>query len=393
MAKLWIALMFLLISFPLQESSAQEIVNITILHNAVKEGAVCLDGSPPAYYLRRRNSPNWLLFLRGGGVCYGDSKERSCLSRSTSELGSSQQMSEQISLNFGILSISKKNNPDFWNWNHVEITYCDGGSYLGDVEKPVQVFDTETNKTRYLYYRGRKIWNYTIRNLLQKGMKHANQVLLSGCSVGATATAVYCNDFKQLLPHATVKCLMDGGLFVNLPDITGNYSLQSIFDITVREHNITLGIERNYVPTNAAYKQLFPPYILPSIKQPMFLLNSAYDTWQIRNTLLYPTAEWRPCVLNSSSCHPRQLQILQGFRSSFLTNISPAFEKEKWGFFINSCFHHCQGDVSTVRVNNQTILEAIGNWMYERQKKVILVDFLSWPNNPTCVTYFEDTWL
>lgn len=36
------------------------------------EGAVCRDGSPAGYYLRKGSSPNLLIFLNGGGVCYDE---------------------------------------------------------------------------------------------------------------------------------------------------------------------------------------------------------------------------------------------------------------------------------------------------------------------------------
>jgi len=85
-------------------------VNITVLKNAVAKGAVCLDGSPPAYHLHRGHGTganNWLVHLEGGGWC---SDIPSCSQRARSELGSSLYMGESIAFT-GVLSDVQSQNP------------------------------------------------------------------------------------------------------------------------------------------------------------------------------------------------------------------------------------------------------------------------------------------
>jgi len=36
---------------------------------AAGKGAVCLDGSPGGYYLKRGDPKRWILFMQGGGWC------------------------------------------------------------------------------------------------------------------------------------------------------------------------------------------------------------------------------------------------------------------------------------------------------------------------------------
>src|SRR4051812_3755944 len=36
------------------------------------DGAICRDGSPAGYYIRKGESSNLLIFLNGGGICYDD---------------------------------------------------------------------------------------------------------------------------------------------------------------------------------------------------------------------------------------------------------------------------------------------------------------------------------
>ena len=40
-----------------------------LLTDAAKSGAVCLDGSPGGFYLRRGSANKWIVFHQGGGWC------------------------------------------------------------------------------------------------------------------------------------------------------------------------------------------------------------------------------------------------------------------------------------------------------------------------------------
>ena len=108
----------------------------------------------------------------------------------------------------GILGDNQTQNPDFYNWNRVKIRYCDGASLTGDMQ--------EVNEIYKLYYRGQRIWQAVIDNLLRKGMDKAEQTLLSGCSAGVLTSFLHCENFKELLPEtAEVKCLGDAGFFID----------------------------------------------------------------------------------------------------------------------------------------------------------------------------------
>ncbi len=50
-----------------------------------RANARCLDGSPPAYYMRRGDPSRWLVMLQSGGWCY---TLEECLQRSYLEHGS-----------------------------------------------------------------------------------------------------------------------------------------------------------------------------------------------------------------------------------------------------------------------------------------------------------------
>lgn len=67
-----------------------------------------------------------------------------------------------------------------------------------------------------LQFRGQRIWGAVIQHLLDVGMASAEHVLLTGCSAGGLAAILHCDQLRALLPAAaTVKCLSDGGLFLD----------------------------------------------------------------------------------------------------------------------------------------------------------------------------------
>ncbi|KAF5477578.1 hypothetical protein F2P56_004203 [Juglans regia] len=85
-------------------------VGITYVQNAVAKGAVCLDGSPPAYHWDKgfgAGVNNWLVHFEGGGWC---NNVTTCLSRKSTRLGSSKEMVKEVAFS-GLLSKFKKFNP------------------------------------------------------------------------------------------------------------------------------------------------------------------------------------------------------------------------------------------------------------------------------------------
>ena len=74
-------------------------------------GAVCLDGSDPAYYIREgtgAGANSWYIHHEGGGWCEGYAD---CVSRSKTNLGSSKKYPATISQNGGYFSTDAKTNP------------------------------------------------------------------------------------------------------------------------------------------------------------------------------------------------------------------------------------------------------------------------------------------
>jgi hypothetical protein len=107
-----------------------------------KTGAMCLDGSQAAYYIRRGldiGSEKWVVFFEGGGWCYDFEQ---CSLRSQQRLGSSKMNPDVMhpdELGFYISS-NLIVNPLMYNWNTIYVRYCDGSSYAGNATVEHQVW-------------------------------------------------------------------------------------------------------------------------------------------------------------------------------------------------------------------------------------------------------------
>ncbi|KAM0935284.1 putative pectinacetylesterase/NOTUM [Dioscorea sansibarensis] len=367
-------------------------VDITYVESAVAKGAVCLDGSPPAYHLSPgfgSGMNNWLVQIEGGGWC---NNVTSCLARKNTRLGSSKAMVKRLAFS-GIFSNRQSSNPDFYNWNKVKVRYCDGSSFTGDVER----VDPATN----LHYRGARVFQAVMDDLLAKGMDKAKNALLSGCSAGGLTSILHCDKFRALVPAgAQIRCLSDAGFFINAKDIAGAEQIKAFFDDVVTTHGSSKNLPSCTSPLSSPGKCFFAQYVVPQVSTPLFILNAAYDSWQVKNILAPGVADphgtWHDCKLDINQCSDVQLKTLQGFRTEFLSALAAAAGSSTTGLFINSCYAHCQSETQETWLRSDsplladtTIAKAIGDWYFNRRpfKKIDC----PYPCDKTCHNrVFED---
>ncbi|BBG98299.1 Pectinacetylesterase family protein [Prunus dulcis] len=314
---------------------------------------------------------SWVVVPKvGGGWC---NDIESCLERAKSRRGSTRYMTKWEVFS-GILSNNAYLNPDFYNWNRVKLRYCDGASFAGDA-----VFK---NGTSLLYFRGQKIWEAIILDLLPKGLGQARKALLSGCSAGGLASFLHCNNFTKYLPsNASVKCLSDAGFFLDERDITSNHTMRYFIKDVVSLQGVEKNLDENCTASSLDFPELcfFPQYALKFITTPFFILNSAYDVYQFHHILVPSSADphghWNRCKLNPAACNPEQLNTLQEFRRDMIVAMGLFYKySRRGGLFINSCFAHCQSEsqdtwfsADSPRVHNKTIAEAVGDWYFSRR--------------------------
>ncbi|PHT51925.1 hypothetical protein CQW23_06387 [Capsicum baccatum] len=293
----------------------------TIVHSAVSKGAVCLDGSPPAYYFDPGfgdGVDNWIVQISGGAWCVNVTD---CIGRTKTQLGSSKYMDK---LEFqGIHTKNKSANPDFYNWNKVILAYCDGGSFVGDVE----YVDPATN----LHFRGKRIFYAILEELLKKGLKNAKNALLAGTSAGGYPAVLYCDSFRDSLPTAArVKCLNDCGYF---------------------PHFKNPELERNWHDRFSGVAELQIKYTIGDHMTPL---------------------------VDAGKCSASQNQSLQEMRSEFLNALPKGDNPKLRGVFVDSVHHHNSllkrwiPEIA-INVNGQLHTEAFADWYFDR-KYTYLID-------------------
>ncbi|KAJ8527576.1 hypothetical protein K7X08_015027 [Anisodus acutangulus] len=339
-------------------------VDKTIVQNAVSKGAVCLDGSPPAYHLDHgfgHGVRNWIILLSGGAWCRNITD---CLNRSKTDLGSSKLMMPFIFL--GIFSKSKSENPDFYNWNKVFVRYCDGGSFTGDIES----VDLATN----LHFRGARIFDAVIEDLLAKGLKDAKNAILSGGSANGYPAMLYCDHFHNLLPKAhRVKCLVDAGYFIRVKNPLLENVFESLFRDVVTLHGSTKVLPKSCTSRMKPELCFFPENIQQDIKTPFFTVMSAFDSYQVDNIVGSNIGDY----IRARNCTESQNNAFKELRSEFLNALPVANDPKQRGAFIDSFNRHTQlelwwNKVNATPVNNLTTMKVFGDWYYDRKYSYVI---------------------
>ncbi|KAI3680003.1 hypothetical protein L2E82_50740 [Cichorium intybus] len=150
-----------------------------------------------------------------------------------------------------------------------------------------------------LHFRGARVFNAIVDELLNKGMRFASNVLLSGSSAGGLASILNCDKFRELFPASTrVKCFSDAGYFSHVKDLSGKYKFEEYYDMIVTLHCF------------------YPQFAIPYVKTPVFILQTTYDTFQVQNILATPQADpkglFTKCKEDINACSSAQIQRLQG---------------------------------------------------------------------------------
>ena len=380
-------LLLLLLLHPSPQSLAKSL-QLEILPNDpnILQGAACLDGSPPAIYINITTSPanknKWVLYFKGGGWCVNDTD---CLSRATqSLLGSSTNLREkQPTFGYGgggPLGDDPVQNPSFAHFNRVMLWYCDGGSFSGDRSDPVPIFNHARNKTTNLYYRGRRNLVATLRYLRHAyHLGNATDVLLSGGSAGGLAVYLHADYVRStFVPFVKFRAAPISGFFLqhNTMDDVNLFPQRSrhVFHMM----NSTGGVNQNCVVAMAAAPErnvsdcFFANGSYAYTQTPMFVLNSAVDSYQMQSILAVPgdcasmeTA--RKSGPQFNQCSAKSLAAIGQYEIDFLQDLqrTTTFRQSGNGGFIESCMEHvaAQGSPGTkIEQNGTSMAAALSSW-------------------------------
>jgi len=323
---------------------------------AANEGAVCLDGSPAAYYFQegsQENSTKWVFHIVGGGLCFN---YEDCYYRSQTILGSSTLWPKILDWG-GPISMNSTLNPDFYDWNHAFFVYCDGACFSGDRDDPVEFNGTN------LYFRGHRNLIATIKDLLaNKGLDHATDVLVVGDSAGAMATYFHIEEIKSLMPLSVVrfKAIPFSGIFLDYTNVEGKTiwadNLRNVFNF----QNCTGGMNKNCIKDHSPrehYKCMFAEYTLNYIDTPIMPFGSAYDFIGTRCILSAEPLEgistsgagncsviagWEDCDKDPSTCTDMMWSQIESYGNAFIKRIEthPKLARPGNGLFEYNCHSH-----------------------------------------------------
>ena len=327
-------------------------------------GAACLDGSPGAYYHLPGNGTGankWYIHHQGGGWC--ESLD-DCLGRSRGALGSSTSYPATASLGGGYFDVDPSNNPQMYNWNHVYMRYCDGGSFSGNNET------VQPHKGKTLFWRGKRIREAIAEDLFaNRGLDNATDVIVSGCSAGGLATFLHTDQWCDAVKASSGgKCagLPDSGFFLDYQDpnvtcspdsafaasdllgntVAGDYHCGLKWTYTIQ--NATAGINQDCVKAhteaNTEWQCMFAEHSSEHIRAPLFAMQSQYDAWQ---TSFVEPWQTHPQILGNNITSRIQSMLMKNNNES--------------GAFLDSCWRHC-GEWNSIRIDGDLVSAAIQKW-------------------------------
>ena len=340
------------------------------------KGAACLDGTPGAYYHlpgSGTGANKWYIHHQGGGWC--ESIE-DCFSRSKGNLGSSKAYPAQAGLGGGYFDTDSKVNPMMYNWNHVFMRYCDGGSFSGNNET------TQEYNGTTLHWRGSRIRESFQEDLFAKrGLDTATDVVISGCSAGGLATYLHTDQWCDAIKTKSgAKCvgLPDSGFFLDYQDptqkctpnsavsatdllgvtvpgsatdllgvtIPGDYHCGLKWTYTIQ--NASSGVNQDCIKAhtsdNTQYECMFAEHSSEHIHTPLFAMQSQYDSWQTGHVLF-----------NSNPVQEMGNNITSRIQSMLMKNNNES------GAFLDSCHHHC-GAWNSIQIDGDLVSGAIQKW-------------------------------
>jgi hypothetical protein len=310
---------------------------------------VCLDGSPPLYYV----SPGWgagankfLLHMEGGAWC-GSPAE--CVGwwgfRST--LVDPDILPQDAQAATGYFNRSEPKN-SMANWTWVFIRYCDGFSFSSNVAAPAIVpINSTANAT--VHMRGLAVLNAVQADLLAHGgMAAATDVVVGGCSAGGMAVYIHCDGWadaiRAVAPAAAVTCLADSGFFPLIPDV-GFPSpwFNGVWQNAANNFNISAALHPACMADHNATTQwqcAMPEVAARYTRTPLFMFQAQFDSFQIFNMercIPMPPDPKSPCTDADVTRWGAEL-ITANIQAVLAAPLPKAAGSAA---FVDSCYHHC----------------------------------------------------
>jgi hypothetical protein len=354
--------------------------------------AVCLDGSPGAYYVRRGSNGNSeaekvLFFFQGGGWCSMRGQKNNtvtdCLARANTFLGSTKKSFSTMMLNQGYLSTDPKVNPAFHDWTTVYVRMCEGSSFSGRVLDPLEVMD-DSGKNTSLYFRGNYILEAIAAETLSSSVRNISHVVVGGASSGGLTAFLHGHQVADWVQNklqagagTKVAYFPEVGFFPDWKNPAPPssemypYSYSELMKFVYEENNVTDTLPKQCLEERSKdeyYECMLAQNVVQYLDQPYFIVQSDYDSYQLpvilgwsppfgQDYLGPPPVSWSE--VRDYATNLRKL-LVDGTKNPLA---SPT------GVFLPACYFHAAefSDDLYVNITSQGIAynEAIAMWVDE----------------------------
>lgn len=202
-------------------SSSVNQQQLVVLDTTKYPGAVCNDGSAPAYVYRLgagAASSRWVISLEGGNEC-GD--QSTCSRRAQNQpilISSLPYQANPASVGdlSGLFSADPAVSPDFYDATEVHALYCSSDDWSG-TKAGTGAFNP--NDVSTWSFQGRAILKAILADITANhGFGSASEVMFTGDSAGGVGAYVNVNDVAKLVPPTARFVASSDAAFDNLVD-------------------------------------------------------------------------------------------------------------------------------------------------------------------------------
>ncbi|XP_074030873.1 palmitoleoyl-protein carboxylesterase notum isoform X2 [Leptinotarsa decemlineata] len=297
------------------------------------------------FYLRKsHSSKKWIIFLEGGWYCYDTHTCRNRWLKQRHYMTSSKwPETREVG---GILSPDVKENPFWWNANHVFVPYCTSDSWSGSKPpSPKELFS----------FMGSFIVRQVVRDLIPLGLENSTDLLLTGSSAGGTGVMLNLDYVKELLhedlmlTQINVRGVADSGWFLDRTPYAPTMKLAV--------DGIRKGMDfwRGKVPRRCREEYMSEPWrcyfgyrLYPTLKAELFVFQWLFDEAQMDvDNVGAPVTKQQWDFIHKMG---------NALRHSF-ENVSAVFAP--------SCISHAvltKKEWQSVKINDVSIAEALHCW-------------------------------
>ena len=244
-----------------EQSRAETLLRVD-LDMARYPKAVCNDGSPGAYYVKRNpSSRTWLVFLEGAGWCWDLASCQKRAAESPPHYTSSRPMPATYD-KAGIFSPDAAISP-FASANKVFLPSCSSDAFVGDV-------GAEDNELGW-HFRGQELVRASLHDLQVStdagpALAEGDTVYWSGCSSGARGALFTYEYMPALLPAgASVFGLFDSPLWVDVAPLNPRQTplkdqVRAVLALTRAEGRLGAECVEMYAEADEHWRCLLPEF-------------------------------------------------------------------------------------------------------------------------------------